>query len=64
MLMALFLGKYLLNVLVSDVPGWTASFFFPGQTLLHLQVGMWCFGELWIKVCHTLRTRSSRKAGI
>jgi len=29
MLMALFLGKYLLNVLVSDVPGWTASFFFP-----------------------------------
>jgi len=28
MLMALFLGKYLLNVLVSDVPGWTAAFFF------------------------------------
>ena len=25
--MALFLGKYLLNVLVSDLPGSTASFF-------------------------------------
>jgi hypothetical protein len=45
MLMALFLGKYLLNVLVSDVPDWTASFFFLDKFCCIFRLGCGVLGS-------------------